>query len=77
MVGGAGLGPNAVSVATVGGSEHRLAAAPPDRPCPCTPTTTSPGLALFMNLFVTAFVLLDRVWLEQGASYMEFPAVME
>ena len=30
----------------------------------------------FETLFMETFMLLDRVWLEQGASYMEFPVVM-
>eukprot|EP00887_Chlorella_sp_A99_P005103 scaffold25.g5103.t1 len=30
----------------------------------------------FEGLFALSFLLLDRVWLEQGASYMEFPAVL-
>ena len=30
----------------------------------------------FEEVFVAAYQLLDVVWLEQGATYMEFPAVM-
>ena len=30
----------------------------------------------FEEVFVVAYQLLDVVWLEQGATYMEFPAVM-
>jgi hypothetical protein len=28
------------------------------------------------SLFIESFILLDKVWLQQGASYMEFPQVL-
>eukprot|EP00983_Pelagomonas_calceolata_P024145 759333-Pelagomonas_calceolata.AAC.1 len=35
------------------------------------------GLAAFAEVYCAAFQLLDRQWLESGASYMEFNKVKE
>jgi hypothetical protein len=32
--------------------------------------------AAFEEVWVACFLLLDRVWLETGATYMEFPQVI-
>lgn len=39
------------------------------------PASTS-GFEAFASLVVAAQVLLDRIWLEKRASYMEFQAVL-
>ena len=36
-----------------------------------------PGSAAFEELFCACYVLLDRTWLEMGASYMQFPTVLK
>ena len=72
--------PRGAAPAVAAAASRAAAAAPPPASAAaavfaCRLLPQAPADA-FERLFAVAFRLLDVVWLERGACYMEFPAVL-